>query len=245
MYVDIGALALLTLVFTAVLREPRSARDGRRLTLKAVIQTGVVGSLTNRALLMAIFVAAVVFACLRAGFNFYQPLLQASGSGVETMGWLFAAFYGFSSLVAYAFSHIPKSALVSKLPNIAFILLFSISAAALTFPMASSSTGLVLFAIVCHQIVRGMYPSYSTYLINRNVPPGNNDRTTILSAASLFRAVLSASLIWCAGQITDSAGFVMAFVFLSGVTASLLTVALLLGILINESELAQVPPAGD
>jgi MFS family permease len=245
MYADIGVLAVLTLAFIAVLREPQSTRDARGLTLKAIIRTGVVGSLTNRALLTAILVAALVFACLRAGFNFYQPLLQASGASVETMGWLFAAFYGFSSLVAYAFSHIPKSALLSKLPGIAFIVLFAISAATLAFPMASSSIGLVLLAIACHQIGRGIYPSYSTYLINRNIPPGNLNRTTILSAASLVRAVLSASLIWCTGQVADSAGFSASFVFLSGVTASLIIVTLFFGILKNESELTPVAPAGD
>lgn len=246
MYADIGALTLLTLIFIVLLREPQHVCKGvsfQRSTLMAIVRTGVLGSLANKTLLTVILIAAVVFSCLRAGFNFYQPLLQTAGADVEALGWLFALFFCFSSFVAYVFSYIPKHALSSKLPCIVFILLFVASSIFLALPGASSSLGLVLLAIACHQIGRGMYPSYSTYLINRNIPSGSINRTTILSIASFVRALFSALLIWYASWLADSIGFSGAYVLLSGTSAFLIIVILFFGVEKNEPELAPIPPS--
>ncbi|MGC2949006.1 MFS transporter [Burkholderia ambifaria] len=222
MYLDMGILAALTLSFALWLRVPAHEHRSRRPGLVEIARDGIAASLSSRSLLVTILAAAITFACLRAGFNFYQPLLQESGADVETIGWLFAAMYGFSSAVAYAFSHIRKSALLSRVPSMIQILMFATAACVVAVPNAFASLGWVLLSIACHQAVRGMYPSYTAYLINRCLPAGAINRTTILSAASLVRAMCAAVFVWGSGMIAQRIGFANAFVALSACAAVLI-----------------------
>jgi MFS family permease len=245
MYVDIGVLAVLTVAFVVWLEEPMRGSGVRRARVVEIVRDGVVGCVSNRPLLIAILIAAAAFACLRTGFNFYQPLLLGAGANVETIGWVFASLYGCSALAAYAFSHIRQSALMSKLPLIALVLIFVIAAAVLALPAATASMACVLFAIVCHQVVRGIVPSYTGYRINRSLPPDAVNRTTILSAASLVRALWAALLIWIGGLVAESVGFGRTFVLLSAATAVLIAFVSFLRVDAHESSLASLPPAGD
>lgn len=222
MYLDMGVLAALTLSFTLWIREPVYEHRSRRPGLVEIARDGIAICVSSRALLGAILVAAVTFACLRAGFNFYQPLLQEGGADVETIGWIFAAMYGFSAATAYTFSHIRKSALLSRVPSTVLILLFAAAACVVAAPNAFASLEWVLFSIACHQTVRGMYPSYTAYLINRCLPAGTINRTTILSAASLVRAVCTAGFLWGSGMIAQRIGSASAFVMLSASAAVLI-----------------------
>jgi hypothetical protein len=67
-----------------------------------------------------------------------------------------------------------------------------------------------------------MYPSYTAYLINRCLPAGAINRTTILSAASLVRAMCAAVFVWGSGMIAQRIGFANAFVALSACAAVLI-----------------------
>ncbi|AWU98880.1 hypothetical protein DM992_04420 [Burkholderia sp. JP2-270] len=221
MYVDMGILLMLTLAFVVWLREPMREHPSRRPGIVDIARDGAAVCISRRPLLIVILIAAVTFACLRAGFNFYQPLLQAGGADVEKIGWIFAAMYAFSAVTAYAFSHIRKSTLLSRAPLTAVILMFAAAAFLVAVPDALASPGWVLLAIACHQIVRGMYPSYTTYLINRCLPAGAVNRTTILSAASLVRAVCTALFVWVSGVAAERMGFAGAFIALSACAAIL------------------------
>ncbi|KVV58414.1 hypothetical protein WT27_22700 [Burkholderia territorii] len=245
MYLDMGILAALTLAFALWIREPVYEHRPRRPGLVEIARDGIATTISSRALLGAILVAAVTFACLRAGFNFYQPLLQDGGADVETIGWIFAAMYGFSSAAAYVFSHIRKSALLSRVPSTVLILLFAAAACVATVPNAFASLEWVLFSIACHQIVRGMYPSYAAYLINRCLPAGTTNRTTILSAASLVRAVCAAVFLWGSGMIAQRIGFASAFVMLSASTAVLIGLISLFRGDVDGERIVPVSPSND
>ncbi|WP_179402924.1 MFS transporter [Burkholderia guangdongensis] len=245
MVVDIGVLGALTLALAVWLEEPARRADIRRASVAAIVRDGVIGCVSNRPLMAAMLIAAAAFACLRAGFNFYQPLLRDSGTSVETIGWIFAAMYGCSSLMAYLFSHIRKSTLVSKWPPIMLVLLLAVAAAALAVPGASASTAWILFAIACHQLVRGMVPSYTAYLINRCLPPHAANRTTILSGASLVRAVWAALLVWSSGLAAESIGSGAAFVLLSAISAVVIAAICYFRTDAHETHLAPHPPGGD
>lgn len=248
MYADIGILALLTTIFCFLLQEPKIAQSSRsslRPTFAAIVRQGLVEIFSSKELFVGIIIIAFVFSCLRAGFNFYQPLLQASGVGYEMMGWLFAGFAGFSSLVAYAFSHISKSALSSTLPWMIFVALFAVAAIVMIISGADASTGSVLVAIVCHQIARGMYPSYSTYLINLSIPAGSESRTTTLSAASLVRALFCAAFVWLSGLLSDVTDFANGFSCLSGGAALLIFAIAFLKGKRHRREISSIPSAGN
>ncbi|QTD89946.1 MFS transporter [Burkholderia anthina] len=221
MYVDMGILAILTVSFMVWVREPIREHPPQRPGIVDIAREGAAVCISCRPLLVAILLAAVTFACLRAGFNFYQPLLQAGRVNVEKIGWIFAAMYAFSAATAYAFSHVRKSTLLSRAPSTVLILMFAAAAFLVAISGALASLGWVLLAIACHQIVRGMYPSYTAYLINRSLPAGALNRTTILSAASLVRAVCTALFVWTSGMVADRMGFVEAFVALSAFAAIL------------------------
>ncbi|AIO76833.1 MFS transporter [Burkholderia multivorans] len=222
MYLDMGVLVALTVSFALWIREPACEHRSRRPALMEIARDGIAASVSSRPLLLTILVAAVTFASLRAGFNFYQPLLRDGGADVEAIGWIFAAMYGFSSAAAYAFSHIRKSVLLSRAPSMVLMLMFATAACAIAVPNAFASLGWVLLSIACHQTVRGMYPSYTAYLINRCLPAGAVNRTTILSAASLVRAICTAAFVWGSGVIAQRIGFASAFVIVSACAAALI-----------------------
>ncbi|MFZ1180688.1 MAG: hypothetical protein WAN92_04085 [Herbaspirillum sp.] len=220
-------------------------RSSLRPGFSSIVRQGLGEIFSSKELFAGIVIVALVFSRLRAGFNFYQPLLQASGVDYAAMGWLFAGFACLSSLVAYAFSHISKSALSSNLPWVIFVVLFAVAAIAMMIPGEAVSTGSVLVAIICHQIVRGMQPSYSTYLINLSIPVGSESRTTTLSAASLVRALFCAAFVWLSGLLSDVTNFANGFSFLSSGTALLICVIAFLKAKKHRHEISSVPPAGN
>ncbi|WP_175919546.1 MFS transporter [Burkholderia pyrrocinia] len=245
MYVDMGILLMSTLSFVAWLREPIREHPSRRPGIVDIAKDGAAVCISCRPLLIAILIGAVTFACLRAGFNFYQPLLQAGGADVEKIGWIFAAMYAFSAVTAYAFSHIRQSVLVSRAPSTAVILMFTTAAFLIAVPDTSISLAWALLAIACHQIVRGMYPSYTAYLINRSLPAGAVNRTTILSAASLVRAVCTALFVWMSGVAAERMGFAGAFIALSAFAAILVGTISLFRVDADDARITPVSSSSD
>jgi len=77
MYADIGILALLTIIFCFLLQEPKIARSSQsslRPGFSSIVRQGLGEIFSSKELFAGIAIVALVFSCLRAGFNFYQPL---------------------------------------------------------------------------------------------------------------------------------------------------------------------------
>lgn len=224
MIVDIGILALVTLFLLWKLPGIVPALEseaGKILPIERfsqIFKAGLNEVVASKTMMIIIFLSAIIFACLRSGFNLYQPMLSNNGVPAYEIGLLFAAFLVFSSGVAYVFSHAPKKIIMSKVPVLFSALLIVLSAA---FAYFDGMLGVAL-AIICHQIVRGMSPSYFSLLINRDITHTSQSRTTVLSVASLMSAIFAAVFMYVIGVVAEDIGFAQAFIWLSIVSAGLL-----------------------
>lgn len=226
MVIDMIALAIVTLFLAlnlpnvAPITHTENLEEHHIKSFYAILVAGIKQTFASRALMITILLSAVSFACLRAGFNFYQPMLSEHNVPLYEIGLLFSVFLLLSSGVAYLFSHSKKIFITSKVPILLMACLISISAISAYLTYITT----IVIAIICHQIVRGMSPSYFSYSINREIHQTTKSRTTILSVASLMSAIFASAMMYGAGVIAENIGFSQAFVLLSAVSAILLII---------------------
>lgn len=226
MLVDIAILALVTLFL--LWRLPGivplfDSGDGKKLLTERfsqILKSGLNEVVSSKTMMIIIFLSAIIFACLRSGFNLYQPMLSNNGVPAYEIGLLFAAFLMFSSGVAYLFSYASKKLIMSKSPVLFSACLIIISAVFAYLP----GVLWIAIAILCHQIVRGVSPSYFSLLLNREITHTSQSRTTVLSVASLISAIFSALFMYVIGAVAEGIGFSQAFTWLSIASALLLIV---------------------
>ncbi|MFM0491055.1 MFS transporter [Paraburkholderia graminis] len=189
MIVDIAVLSLTTVLLTIFVKQPQNAQNARQVSVQTIAVDAIRAAFASKKLFSSILVSAVAFACVRTGFNVYQPLLTNSGVHVSQLGLIFAGFSLFSAGVAYAYSKVPREILDGPLMLILIALAFILSS---IFLANTSTTLAIICAICCHQFARAVYPSLSAYMININISDDSTSRTTILSLAALLRSLLAA-----------------------------------------------------
>lgn len=189
MIVDIAVLSFTTILLTIFVKPAQDTENVRKVSIQTIATDGIRAAFASKKLFASILVSAVAFACVRTGFNLYQPLLTTSGVKVPQLGIIFAGFSLISAGVAYAYSKVPRELLDGPLMLIVIALAFVVSS---IFLADTGTTLTIICAICCHQFVRAVYPSLSAYMININISNDTTSRTTILSLAALLRSLLAA-----------------------------------------------------
>lgn len=221
MIVDIVLLTAATLVIALTVVDPprmdaHDERSSGRLGYVAIMKSGFLNAFSSWYMINFILCAAIVFATLRVAFNFYQPLLIAAQVPLYQLGAIFSVFFLLSAASAYLFSHMKKKLLATGLPELIFFSLFLASAVLIL----DGSNLLSIFAAIClHQMIRGMYPSLTSYIFNTNIENGRADRTTTLATASFFRASITGATTYLSGIFSETLGASLIFSILSIVSA--------------------------
>ncbi len=207
MIVDIVVLSVTTIALGILINAPTAEPNVRQVSLNAIALDACKAAFESPKLFVSILVSAVAFAGVRTGFNLYQPLLMSAGLSLRELGLVFGAFSLLSAVFAYAYSKV-SSRVDGPVVLVVIALIFAASAAVLTEFMAVPG---IICAILCHQLVRAVYPSLSAYMINMNIAAGSKSRTTILSLAALLRsmtaALFSYGLAQASGFTSDKAMF--------------------------------------
>ncbi len=217
MVVDIILLSLATIIITLYVEEPKPTNlhhegaPDRRSYLN-IMKSGFLNAFSSWYMINFILCAAVIFATLRVAFNFYQPLLLAAQVPYYQVGGIFSALFLLSAASAYVFSHIKKRLLTTGLPELIF---FSLFLAASLLILDDKNVFSIVAAICFHQMVRGMYPSLTSYIYNINIENGRADRTTTLATASFFRASITGVATYLSGLFSESLGSNTIFSILS------------------------------
>lgn len=206
MMVDIALLSLATAIISLAVVEPASTVPHKKDstggdTYFKIMKSGFMNAFSSWYMINFILCAAVIFATLRVAFNFYQPLLMAAQVPYYQIGGIFSALFLLSAASAYFFSHIKKRLLSTGLPELIFFALFLTSAILI---LDIGNVYSIVAAICLHQIVRGMYPSLTSYIFNINIENGRADRTTTLATASFFRASITGIATYLSGIFSDS-----------------------------------------
>lgn len=217
MIIDIALLSVATIILAISVTEPTSSvtpdeqLTGQRSYL-SIMKSGFLNAFSSWYMINFILCAAVIFATLRVAFNFYQPLLLAAEVPYYQVGGIFSALFLISAASAYLFSHIKKRLLSTGLPELLFFSLFLASA---LFILDDKNVFSIVAAISLHQMIRGMYPSLTSYIYNINIENGRADRTTTLATASFFRASITGCATYLSGIFSDSLGASVIFSILS------------------------------
>lgn len=210
---DAAALALLTLYL--LLRMPPatprelSARAEPSLSIRQVLASAWRITLTSPTLCVLFAGLAITFACVRASFNAYQPLMLDAGIPVKYFGAAFCGLVLLGGGVAKLFSKLPKPWLDRGYPELVVIAVFI--AGLLPFALIEASPMLLLLSVAAHQLVRGIFPSYYSYRINREIPSDTPARTTVLSIANLIRALLTALAVFGIGALAENVDLTTAY----------------------------------
>lgn len=208
MIVDIILLSLATIIIWLFIVEPTPINPHKEKLSNQnsyinTIKTGFLNAFSSWYMINFIICAAIIFATLRVAFNFYQPLLLAVQIPYYQVGVIFSGLYLLSATSAYLFSHIKKRFLATGFPELLFFVLFLASAILILDNISATS---IILAICLHQIVRGMYPSLTSYIFNINIENGRADRTTTLATASFFRASITGLATYFSGKFSGSLG---------------------------------------
>jgi MFS family permease len=190
MIIDIIVLCLITVILFIWLEPPLDERVVQKITIRIITLDAINAALKSTKLFTSIFVTAMAFAGVRTGFNLYQPLLTNTGLPLSQLGGIFGGFSLFSAGIAYAYSKVGGKILDGPIVLILIVLAFVVST---IFIVSEPTVVGIICAILCHQIVRAVYPPFSAYLININIAPNSASRTTILSLAALLRSISAAA----------------------------------------------------
>lgn len=230
MTVDLVALLAVTVVYQVFIVEPARQDNSKPMivmTYRAILHEGIVQLVTKPSLVLTILISAVLFAGLRTGFNFYQPMLTLQGVPTYQLGWFFAGFSLVSAVAAHYFGRI-------WIPSTTSIWPVSIMAGFLFLPIVFFATHvfdeliMILIFILTHQVVRGMWPSYFSYQVNSQLPDDTSSRTTVLSGAGFVRSVIGALMLTVSGLFEQSWGVVNAFLVVTAISALLMSIGLLI-----------------
>ncbi|WP_174995928.1 MFS transporter [Pandoraea iniqua] len=222
--VDAVALALLTLYL--LLRMPPAstqAPSGRvkpSLSIRKMLTSAWRITLASPTLCVLFAGLAITFACVRASFNAYQPLMLDAGIPVQYFGVAFCVLVLLGGGVAKIFSKLPKPWLDRGYPELAVIAVFILGL--LPVALLGMSPIFLLLSVAAHQFVRGVFPSYYSYRINREIPVGTPARTTVLSIANLIRALVTAIAVFGIGGIADDLDLVTAYKWINSLAIAAL-----------------------
>lgn len=216
MALDCIALAVLTLFMFFMIAPKYDISEARKdknnsLSLLKTMRGGLKATLSSPQLLYVICLSALVFGCLRASFNFYQPLFDLSKIDLRFFGVIYAGVVAASALTAYLMSKAAKEFINSELPFFIVTLLLLLSTALAWIGKEKLEILLLILILGCHQMARGIYPAYSSYRTNTCLPPSDPNRTTVLSVAALAKAISGAIFAYGSGFLADHYGYLSAF----------------------------------
>ncbi len=197
-----------------------TAREAR--TLAHMLGSALQAALISRTWCLLALGCAITFACVRASFNTYQPLMLDAGIPVEYFGMTFSAMIVVGGIVANLFSNAPKHWLDQGIMDFAIVALFLTALAPLIWHATSPIW--LLVSIAAHQLIRGIFPSYYSYRLNREIPEDLPARSTMLSIANLIRALLTAVTVYAVGELTRVYDFASAYRWINAAALAALTV---------------------
>ncbi len=178
-----------------------------------ILRTGVKLAVTNRTVFSVILFSAICFGVLRAGFNFYQPMLGSFNVSLPEFGWMMAGFNLCAAFCAYCFSFLPSMLTDGlKLGWLVIVLMLSSSILIL---FGGTALPLVFSAIVIHQMIRGLVDPYVRYAINKEIPAGHPSRTTVMSLCFMLRAIAASLAMVAGGKLLHGSAYADAFAIVS------------------------------
>lgn len=212
---DAIVLAGLTLflLWRVPVQPPHTINAREAQTFSHMLGSALQVAVSSRTWCLLALGFAVTFACIRASFNTYQPLMLGAGIPVEYFGMTFSALVVVGGIVASLFSKAPKAWLDSGTVDFAIVALFMAALAPLFLPATSPIA--LLASIAAHQLIRGIFPSYYSYRLNREIPEALSARTTMLSIANLIRALFTAATVYGVGELTQVYDFASAYRWLN------------------------------
>lgn len=232
MAVDLSLLLLLTVVQFFAIREERLGKppgNSHRLRYADILKSGLLVLKSDRTLVVLIVAAAIQFALLRTGFNFYQPMLLTSDVRVEHLGWYFAGMFLTSSFSAHCFGKAWKPVADSIWPIGLMACMQWVAIVAVLADHGRHGWGLVALAIISHQVVRGVWPSYFSFRINGRLAKDASNRTTVLACSGFVRSVVAATFMALSGLFAShfAPGDMFGLLTLFAAVATLASMALL------------------
>ncbi|MDM8354845.1 MFS transporter [Pandoraea communis] len=225
--VDVIVLAGLTLflLWGVPAQIPRASFTGDRQTVSKLLGTALRAASISRTWCLLALGCAITFACVRASFNTYQPLMLDAGIPVEYFGVTFSALIVLGGIAANLFSSTSKHWLDRGVIDFAIAGLFAAALAPSIWHSASPI--FLLIGIAAHQLIRGIFPSYYSYRLNREIPEDLPARTTMLSLANLVRALLTALAVYAVGALTQAYDFSSAYRWINAAALCALTLLII------------------
>ncbi|WP_144518838.1 MFS transporter [Bacillus thuringiensis] len=204
---------------------------------KNIIKDGIHIILKQKNLLFIFLFSAICFGVLRAGFNYYQPILENLKVDVKLFGWLLLLFNIISAICSYLAGKVNENFINSF--QFVYVTILFMLISGLLFLFYSDSLFIVLSSLVIHQIIRGFSDSYTSYSINVAIPENSEFRTTILSTGSFMKSLIGASIMSSLGGLTGTIGLNFSFSILSLFGGVAILICLLILFRVNMVKLTQ------
>ena len=182
------------------------------ISIKTNIINGFNASIDNKSILFIILFSSIVFSVLRAGFNFYQPILESVDINLVFFGNLLFFFNIIAAITSYFFSKTSKNFLENN--SLIYLTIVLLLLSGITLFNFTSYT-YVIIAFLIHQIIRGYYLIYTTFAINIEIPINHESRTTILSFKNFFTMLLATITMSISGMLVSITNLHYSFIIMS------------------------------